>query len=617
MTIRFKVAALVALLFAVLIAMEGVIQEYVLMPRFVSLERAAASTSMTRVAYALERTQERLMLNAEEWSNWAELYQFMQDFNPGFLSTYTTAEALTPLKINLLMLVDSDGKLVFEAARDLESGAALHIDLADHGSLPANFPWRSNLKSGRPTQGLVHTQEGVMLLAAAPIFNGTGSGRALGMTLMGRLLTAAQLREIATQAQAKLSMQTAAGAKPLPDLIEDGAVTRVFRAYDDIQGEPAMTLEVDVPRSITIQGRAAVLYSTLYLSAAAIMILVLLLIVLNRVILRRIARVTDHAVAVGAGGDLTVRLDFPGDDEIGRLALEFDRMVTRVAESRRLLADQSFQAGFAERAKGIMHNLGNAMTPLGVRLALLSGRLRAAPVADIAAAAAELVDETQDPQRRTDLAEFVQYGCEQIELAIAETHADVAVIERQTSVVSATLADQRMSSGNEHVLEPVRLPDLLAQTLDIVPDACRRRLVVETDDSWRAVGVITVARTVLRLVLQNLIINAADAVSAAGRAQGAVHLSAGIEHGDGQPRLHIECRDNGNGIASEHLQRVFEEGFTTKPRKTNDGIGLHWCANAIRSLGGRIWAASDGPGLGASLHVIFPVSSDEGLQHGR
>jgi signal transduction histidine kinase len=347
----------------------------------------------------------------------------------------------------------------------------------------------------------------------------------------------------------------------------------------------------------------------LYLIAAAVTILVLLLVVLNRLILKRIMGVTRHAVAVGAGGDLTARLDFVGDDEIGRLAREFDRMVERVAESRRQLADKSFQSGFSERARGIMHNLGNAMTPLGVRLSLLSGRLRSMPVADIGAAAGELAGEPQDPQRRADLTLFVQYGCEQIETAVAEAHADVAVMERQVSIVSATLAEQRASADNEHVLESVRLPDLLAQTLDIVPDTCRRRLIVEMDDSWRAVGVVTVARTVLKLVLQNLIINAADAVREAGIAQGALRLTAGIEQGEGQPQLHIQCKDNGNGIAPEHLARVFEKGFSTKSRNTNDGIGLHWCANAIRSLGGRIWAVSDGPGLGASMHVLFPITN--------
>src|SRR2546429_9895450 len=80
----------------------------------------------------------------------------------------------------------------------------------------------------------------------------------------------------------------------------------------------------------------------------------------------------------------------PISDEIGVLARELDRMVARVAESRTQLVDQSFQAGFAELAKGVLHNLGNAMTPIGVRLASLRERLRAAPGEDAEQAGAEV-----------------------------------------------------------------------------------------------------------------------------------------------------------------------------------------------------------------------------------
>jgi two-component system, NtrC family, sensor kinase len=491
------------------------------------------------------------------------------------------------------------------------------------------------LTTGRSMHGLIQTDQGVMMLAAAPILDGSGKGESLGLAILGRLLTAAQLHEIGTQAQAMLTMREALGAThaspgwpamatqglrgagtaqssamPSPTLVEAGTVTEVFHAYDDIYGRPVMMLRVDVPRSLTLQAHAAVTYSLWYLVAAAVVVLIFLIILLNRLVLDPIARLTLHAVAVGAGGDLTARLDFAGNDEIGRLAREFDRMVERVAESRRQLVDHAFHAGYAELAKGIMHHLETAMALLGTHLVLLGGRLRGVPAVDVGAAAGELAGEPQDLQRRADLAQFIQYGCQQIETAVVQAQADVEVMEHQASIVSATLAEQRASANNEHVLESVRLPDLLAQTLDIVPDACRRRLTVEMDDSWHAVGVITVARTVLKLVLQNLIINAADAVHEAGLAQGALRFTAGIERGEGQPQLHIQCRDNGNGIASENLKRVFEKGFSTKSRNTNGGIGLHWCANAIRSLGGRIWAVSDGPGLGASMHVLFPISSD-------
>jgi sensor histidine kinase regulating citrate/malate metabolism len=72
-------------------------------------------------------------------------------------------------------------------------------------------------------------------------------------------------------------------------------------------------------------------------------------------------------------------------------------------------------------------------------------------------------------------------------------------------------------------------------------------------------------------------------------------------------QLHLHCKDDGVGIAPDNLQRVFDKGFSTKSRETNYGIGLHWCANAIGGLGGRIWAASEGPGLGASMHLMLPL----------
>ncbi len=149
-------------------------------------------------------------------------------------------------------------------------------------------------------------------------------------------------------------------------------------------------------------------------------------------------------------------------------------------------------------------------------------------------------------------------------------------------------------------------------TLEIVPDACRQRLVVQADDSLRRVGAVQVARTVLRLILQNLIINAADAVRDAGRDKGSLRVAAEIVGESDAEQLHLHCKDDGVGISADNLERVFDKGFSTKSRDTNYGIGLHWCANAIAALGGRIWAVSEGPGLGASMHLMLPLPVREG-----
>jgi len=167
------------------------------------------------------------------------------------------------------------------------------------------------------------------------------------------------------------------------------------------------------------------------------------------------------------------------------------------------------------------------------------------------------------------------------------------------------------ATRNEHVIESVQLPELLAQSIEVVPDAARQRLLIEADPSLEAAGVLSVPRTVLRLVLQNFIINAADAVRDSGQAQGRLCVRAEIlPAGEGED-LHLCCTDDGIGIAAEHLERIFEKGFSTKSKDSNFGIGLHWCANTVGALGGRIWATSEGLGRGASLHITLPLASRE------
>jgi two-component system, NtrC family, sensor kinase len=608
MNVRTKMLSLLALLFAVLIVLDIGIQKHVLMPSFAELERDDARTSMKRIDNVLNMNLDNLLLNAADWGNWADAYKFVQGRNPEFVTTNITAAALKQLQVNTVMLVDLKGNVVVASSGDLDSGAPLNVDLSATPALAENFPWRRNLTEGKPAKGLISTDRGIMMLAGAPILDGTGRGPWMGMVIMGKFLTPRQVQQIGAQAQAKVSMIADYRPGGVDELIETDTATEVSRRFVDIYGDPLMTLRVEVFRKITERGQRAVNYASVYLIVAGLAALILLVIVLNRVVLAPLARVTRHAVAIGEGTDLTARLDLPGRDEVAVLAGEFDRMVGRVAESRRQLMDQSFQAGFAELAKGVLHNLGNAMTPLGVRLTKLGERLRDAPTADVDLAAAELAREVPGSERYRDLQEFLRLGCLEVGAALKEAQADVMVIKRQTTIIQTALCELMQSTRNEHVVESVRLPDLVSQTLEIVPDACRQRLVVEADDSLRRVGAVNVARTVLRLVLQNLIINAADAVREAGRDKGVFRVAAEIVRESERDQLHLHCEDNGVGIAAGNLKRVFDQGFSTKPRDTNYGIGLHWCANAISALGGRIWAASDGPGRGASLHLMVPLT---------
>src|SRR6202030_4142253 len=126
----------------------------------------------------------------------------------------------------------------------------------------------------KPAYGLISTNQGVMMLAGAPILDGSGGGLWKGMAIMGRLLTTAQVLRIGTQAQARLSMISNRGAEDR--LVETADLTQVFRSFADVYGSPVLTLRVALPRNITAHGQRAVVYASAYLVVAGVAALLML-----------------------------------------------------------------------------------------------------------------------------------------------------------------------------------------------------------------------------------------------------------------------------------------------------------------------------------------------------
>jgi signal transduction histidine kinase len=111
----------------------------------------------------------------------------------------------------------------------------------------------------------------------------------------------------------------------------------------------------------------------------------------------------------------------------------------------------------------------------------------------------------------------------------------------------------------------------------------------------------------LQQVFQNLIQNAAEAARRTDGDRGHLGVSCVVERDErGGETLTLRFADDGVGIRDEDLTRIFEKGFSTKSRDTNQGIGLHWCANAINAIAGRIRAERAASG-GAILHVTVPL----------
>jgi signal transduction histidine kinase/ActR/RegA family two-component response regulator len=109
--------------------------------------------------------------------------------------------------------------------------------------------------------------------------------------------------------------------------------------------------------------------------------------------------------------------------------------------------------------------------------------------------------------------------------------------------------------------------------------------------------------TPFKQIVRNIVINAFQALHQTE--QGVVYVSTSQSTGEGKPVAVIKIRDNGSGIRPDHLARIFDSDFTTKP--TGNGIGLWLVRKQLELIGGSIEVSSE-PGAGAQFIVKVPLA---------
>jgi signal transduction histidine kinase len=109
-------------------------------------------------------------------------------------------------------------------------------------------------------------------------------------------------------------------------------------------------------------------------------------------------------------------------------------------------------------------------------------------------------------------------------------------------------------------------------------------------------------RVQLQQVVLNLTLNATEAMSAVE--EGARELLISSEQNRTNGVL-VTVRDSGPGIDPQHIERVFDAFYTTKP--SGVGMGLSICRSIIGAHGGRLWADANEP-RGAAFQFTLPNS---------
>jgi signal transduction histidine kinase len=271
------------------------------------------------------------------------------------------------------------------------------------------------------------------------------------------------------------------------------------------------------------------------------------------------------------------------------------------------LLEVSRQAGMAEVATNVLHNVGNVLNSVNVSCSLISDKVRASKAGNLGKAVALLQG------HESDLAAFLADDPKGRQLpGYLKSLADHLDTERDEALKEL----KSLAANIDHIKEIITMQQSYARVLgvveslpvvDLVEDALRlnagamERHQVKVLREYSTVPPILVDKHKVLQILVNLIRNAKYALDDRGHTDKQLVLRVGL---NGNDTVKISVIDNGIGIPPENLTRIFEHGFTT--RKEGHGFGLHNGALAAKELGGKLTAHSDGLGKGASFILELP-----------
>ncbi|MFZ6765661.1 DAHL domain-containing protein [Undibacterium sp. Di26W] len=268
------------------------------------------------------------------------------------------------------------------------------------------------------------------------------------------------------------------------------------------------------------------------------------------------------------------------------------------------------QAGMAEIATNVLHNVGNVLNSVNVSAELVSNRIRASKIAGLGKAV-QLIDEhaedlgdffTKNPKGKL-LPDYLG------KLSTAMLDEQQAIINELSQLVSSIdhirdiVTTQQSYAGTSSVLEYCQLDELIEDALRISVSSLVRHNVKIVKELGVVPSMLLDRHKVLQILI-NLISNAKNAM--AGK-QSDHHQITLRMHQAQEKTIQVQVIDNGEGIPPENITRIFAHGFTT--RKNGHGFGLHSCVLAAKSMGGSLAASSDGVGKGAVFTFEFPIKS--------
>ncbi len=354
MTLRTKVLLTLVVTILVFSALGVGIVDKLVYSAFADLEHEQAHRELLQCKQAIDSDLALLDGACLGWSSWDDTYEFVENPNQTYIDINLVPESFSQNNLNLIAIYDSEGRSVWSKLIGPETDSVINIP----GLSPEVIASRCQFGTGDPidsaewdvgTAGLLQSNHGALLVAARPILTSSFTGPSRGHFVMGRFVSKEAIHKWSTHDNAILGVFPLTGS-PLPSKEEEAVarltsgtkecslaqtdeVTRCYAIYPDIDGNPGLLIRADLPRTVTMKGLMLTKVGWIAIAFVGLVCLAVLSAMLRHLVLKPIARLTEHVAKLGTSDKIHSDFESTSNDEIGVLGMEFNRMATRLADA--------------------------------------------------------------------------------------------------------------------------------------------------------------------------------------------------------------------------------------------------------------------------------------------
>jgi PAS domain S-box-containing protein len=284
----------------------------------------------------------------------------------------------------------------------------------------------------------------------------------------------------------------------------------------------------------------------------------------------------------------------------------------KVEEEREQLQQQlinfSRQAGMAELATGVLHNVGNVLNSINVSATVLAEQLKKNSVDSLAKASdliqhhvADLGHFVVEDERGKHFPQFLHQLVNKLKSEQVTWTTELEAMTRNINHIKEIVNLQQSYARVSSIKEEVLLETLAEDALRAI-DVSMLHHDIELVREFEPIAPLLTDKHKVLQILVNLLSNAKQALRDSALVERRLIVRIFQPTGN---RIAVEVADTGVGISKSHLPRIFEHGFTTKP--DGHGFGLHSCGLMAKELGGELTVHSEGLGGGATFRLELPL----------